>query len=132
MTTWICDLQSNPPKEYIPGPGEILWEQAVGRMPLGPHYGLTKSSVSLAPGRDPGRSSQPFLATYRADPAAQQMSAASDTIYAPAAPNFTVWLSSGFATTSNLRSIRAETWGRNPREPRDPDAAPGQCDNPSD
>eukprot|EP00892_Ulva_mutabilis_P012047 jgi/Ulvmu1/9214/UM005_0314.1 len=115
-----------PPKEYVPGPGEIIWEQAQGRLPLGPHYGLSKSSASLAPGHDPYRPSQPFTATRRADPATLGSSAAPDTVYSPAVPNYTIWLSSGFATTSKLRDIKAETWGCNLREPRSPHTSPGQ------
>lgn len=104
-----------------------MWEQALGGQSLGPYCYLTKSSVSRSPGRDPHRPSQPFMAKHRDDPPSNVKSVVPDTVYSPAAPNYSTWISSGFATTSNLRDIKAETWGRNPREPRDPHAAPGLC-----
>lgn len=104
-----------------------MWEQALGGQSLGPYYYLTKSSVSRSPGRDPHRPSQPFMAKPRDEPATTSKPMVPDTVYSPAAPDYSSWVASGFATTSNLRDIKAETWGRNPREPRDPHAAPGPC-----
>lgn len=52
--------------------------------------------------------------------------AGSGLLYGPTLPDFAVWHRKGFACTSQLRNIKAETWGASTREPRDPKAIPPQ------
>ena len=70
---------------------------------------------------EPAHPSAAFLAQSRLD---DTFHGGADVVYAPAAPDYDIWHTKGFAAPGNLKVVEPEKWGPSAREQRDPWVSP--------
>jgi hypothetical protein len=102
-------------------------ENTLGGQTLGQQHFLGPTSQGRTPSRNPAMPSAAFRTAPREGHKDCLTGCGADSVYAPAAPDYTVWMIKGFAEAGRKEVIKPETWGATPREPRDPFTTPAKC-----